>query len=93
MRKKIGKEGRQHRLIKNFDSKRLVNPPDHSSDFNFFTTFIFFAGSLSDDDEEKIIYVQRRFLNKHLHHFVHVSLVSFIPPLVSKSYLQCIRHT
>jgi hypothetical protein len=38
------------------------------------------------------IHVQRRFLNKHLRHFHHVSHVSFIPPLVSKRYASRICH-
>jgi hypothetical protein len=38
------------------------------------------------------IYVQRRFLNKHLRHSHHVSHVSFIPILVSKIYVPCIYH-
>jgi hypothetical protein len=40
-----------------------------------------------------VIYVQRSVLNKHLRHFHHVSHVSFIPTLVSKSYWPCIFHS
>jgi hypothetical protein len=32
---------------------------------------------------------QRKFLNKHLYFSIHVSHISFIPPLVSKSYAPC----
>jgi len=35
---------------------------------------------------------QRKFLNKHLRFFIHVSHASFIPPLVAKSYAPCICH-
>jgi hypothetical protein len=35
---------------------------------------------------------QRKFLNKHLRFSIHVSHVSFIPPLVEKSYVPCICH-
>jgi hypothetical protein len=36
---------------------------------------------------------QRKFLNKHLRFSIHVSHVSFIPPLVVKSYVPCISYT
>jgi hypothetical protein len=36
---------------------------------------------------------QRKFLNKHLRFSIHVSHISFIPPLVVKSYAPCFCHT
>ncbi len=35
---------------------------------------------------------QRKSCNKHLRFSIHVSHVSFIPPLVAKSYATCICH-
>jgi hypothetical protein len=35
---------------------------------------------------------QRKFLNKHLRFSIHVTHVSFIPPLVVKSYTPCIYY-